>query len=130
MSADQITVNTGKINVDISGDLGAEVLSLFTSFLEGTIREQIVKGATEAIASTVVPKVNAFLSSVAYDYLLTPTPFSTPFSIHINPTSAPSENNRLLSAGVLGYLYNTAIGGTPDIAAPEAFSQDSTTSYA
>lgn len=102
------------------------MLNLFISSLENTIREQIVQGAKTAIASTVEPKLNAFLSSVAYDYLLTPTPFS----IHVNPTSAPSESNGLLSAGVLGFLYNTAIGGTPDIKAPVPFTLSSTSSYA
>lgn len=126
VSADQVSVNTGKIDINITGDLGAEVLSLFTSFLEDTVKTEIVKAAQQAIASTLVPQANAFLSSVAYDYALTPTPFS----VHLNPTSATSESNGLLSAGVVGFLYNTAIGGTPDVAAPVPFVLSGTSSYA
>lgn len=73
----------------------------------------------------MIPKLNAFASSVAYDYVLSPSPFS----VHVNPTMNPTESSGVLSAGVIGYLYNTVIGGTPDVKAPVSFDITPSSSY-
>lgn len=124
-SAAQLSVDTGKIDVSISGNIGAEILNLFTSYIEETVKSQIVSAAQKAIEQTLIPKLNAFASQVAYDYELSPSPFS----VHVNPAMNPSEQNGVLSAGVIGYLYNTVIGGTPEVKAPVPFDITSSSSF-
>lgn len=37
LAANNVAVNTGKIDISITGDIGASILNLFTSFLDSTV---------------------------------------------------------------------------------------------
>lgn len=37
LAATNVAVNTGKIDISITGDIGASILNLFTSFLDSTV---------------------------------------------------------------------------------------------
>lgn len=86
-------------------------MNLFTGFLEDTVKTQIVNAANKAIVGTLIPKLNSFLDTVKYDYAIK----KTPFSVHVEPTCAPSELNGFLQLDAFGYAYNTAQPGAPAI---------------
>lgn len=44
-SVGQLVVDTGKIDISITGNVGADILNLFTSYIEATVKTQIVAAA-------------------------------------------------------------------------------------
>lgn len=109
-----MAVNTGAIDITISGDIGASILNLFTSFLKSTIKDTIVKQATSAIYDTVVPMANQALSTLPYDIAIP----STPFSVHWNPSAATSLDQGLMSQAVSAHTYITTSPSLPAIPDP------------
>lgn len=101
--ASQISVNTGNIDISITGNIGAKILNLFTGFITSTVQDIIKSTAEDEVNKTVIPLINQMLATLAYDY---PIPGS-PFSVHAEPSEDLQSQNGAVSQNLQGYLYNT-----------------------